>query len=84
MRDIVSNYEARKARESKEKEQKKKSYFSNFIVVLVVVLNFWFTDRLLDIYAITQTEPVALIAAWFGFTTGELWFLVKIKMKKIQ
>ena len=27
----------------------------------------------------TGTEPVALIAAWFTFTTGELWMLAGIK-----
>jgi hypothetical protein len=30
------------------------------------------------------SEPVALIGAWFSFTTVELWNLAKIKTKKID
>ena len=32
----------------------------------------------------TSFEPTALIAAWFAFTTGELWMLKDIKKKKID
>jgi hypothetical protein len=33
----------------------------------------------------TSVEPVALIAGWFAFTTGELWFvsgITKIRIKE--
>jgi len=30
------------------------------------------------------SEPAALIASWFAFTTGELWALAGIKRKEIH
>jgi len=32
----------------------------------------------------TGHEPTALIAAWFAFTTGELWLLAGIRKKKME
>lgn len=63
---------------------KSSSKFSNIVVILVVVLNIWFTDRVLDIYVITSSEPTILIGAWFAFTGGELWLLSGIKKAKIK
>lgn len=62
--------------------QKKKGLYSKFIVVIVIGLNVWFTDRLLDVYSVIGNEPVTLIAAWFAFTTGELLMLTFIKKSK--
>lgn len=56
--------------------------FSKFIVAIVIAANIWFADRILDIAAAGGTEPAATAAAWFAFTTGELWALSKIKCKK--
>jgi hypothetical protein len=81
---VVENYNRNKQIQEKKQEEKKKSLYSKFIVLLVILLNFWFTNRLLDIFLITMVEPVALIAAWFGFTTGELWLLASIRKKKHQ
>ena len=53
--------------------------FSKLIVVAVVVLNILFTAAVLAVYWHTGSEPAALIAAWFAFTTGELWMLSSIK-----
>ena len=61
-----------------------KNKFSNVVVILVVVLNIWFTNRVLDIYIVTGTEPIILIGAWFAFTGGELWLLSGIKKAKIK
>ena len=61
-----------------------KGKFSNVVVILVVVLNIWFTDRVLDIYIVTGTEPIILIGAWFAFTGGELWLVSGIKKAKIK
>jgi hypothetical protein len=47
--------------------------FSKLIVALVILLNAAFTVAVLFIFYRVGTEPTALIAAWFGFTTGELW-----------
>ena len=53
--------------------------FSKVIVAVVVVLNVIFTTAVLMVYWHTGSEPAALIAAWFSFTTGELWMLSCIK-----
>lgn len=63
---------------------KKKGVYSKVIVLLVIALNVWFTDRLLDVYEIVGTEPTVLITAWFAFTTGELLMLTFIKKKKVK
>lgn len=60
------------------------SKFSNIVVILVVVLNVWFTNKVLNIYMVTGTEPIVLIGAWFAFTGGELWLLSGIKKAKIK
>lgn len=62
----------------------RKGFFSKLIIVLVVLLNIAFTYRVLEIFAITGIEPIALIGAWFGFTMGELLTLASIKKKKIN
>ena len=58
--------------------------FSKFIVFLVVLLNTAFAATVLYIFRETGTEPTALIAAFFAFTTGELWLLSKIKREEKQ
>ena len=63
---------------------KSSSKFSNIVVILVIVLNIWFTNKVLNIYAITGSEPIVLIGAWFAFTGGELWLLSGIKKAKIK
>lgn len=62
--------------------QKKKGLYSKFIVLIVIVLNVWFTDRLLDVYSVIGNEPTILITSWFAFTTGELLMLTFIKKSK--
>jgi hypothetical protein len=59
--------------------------YSKFIVALVIILNVIFTAAVLYVFYYTSVEPVALIAGWFAFTTGELWFLsgiTKIRIKE--
>ena len=58
--------------------------FSKAIVSLVILLNAAFTVAVLYIFYRVGAEPTALIAAWFGFTTVELWALAGIKKKKIE
>ena len=58
--------------------------FSKVIVAAVVILNVIFTAAVLYVYQKTNSEPVTLIRCWFGFTTGELWMLSKIKRKEIN
>lgn len=67
-----------------KKKQKKKSRFSKFVVTLVILLNVVFTAAVLYTFLRIGNEPVTLIAAWFAFTTGELWMLAGIKKKKIK
>lgn len=63
---------------------KKKGVFSKTLVTFVVVMNIVFTGVVLWIFSKTAQEPVVLIGAWFGFTTGELWMVAKIKRDKIK
>ncbi len=58
--------------------------FSKAIVTLVVFLNAAFTVAVLFIFYRIGTEPTALIGAWFGFTTVELWALAGIKKREIE
>lgn len=55
---------------------------TKFIVLLIVLLNIIFTSVVLYIFFKVGNEPTALIVAWFAFTTGELWLLAQIKIKK--
>ena len=58
--------------------------FSKAIVSLVILLNAAFTVAVLFIFHRVGMEPTALIAAWFGFTTVELWALAGIKKKEME
>jgi hypothetical protein len=58
--------------------------FSKAIVSLVILLNAAFTVAVLYIFYKVSMEPTALIAAWFGFTTVELWALAGIKKREID
>ena len=58
--------------------------FSKFIVALVILLNAAFTVAALFVFYKVGTEPTTLIAAWFGFTTVELWALAGIKKREIE
>lgn len=58
--------------------------FSKWIVALVIALNVIFTIAVLFIFFRIGNEPTSLIAAFFAFTTGELWFLAGIKKREID
>ena len=58
--------------------------FSKWIVALIICLNLGFTVAILYIFMRIGSEPTALIAAWFAFTTGELWMLAGIKKEKLR
>ena len=58
--------------------------FSKAIVSLVILLNAAFTVAVLFIFFKIGMEPTALIGAWFGFTTIELWALAGIKKREIE
>ena len=60
----------------------KKTQFSKAIVTVVVLFNVGFTIAVLYVFLRTGSEPTALIAAWFAFTTAELWSLASITKKK--
>lgn len=67
---------------SKKKRGKQK--FSKVIVTLVITMNIAFTIAVLLAFIKVGSEPAALIAAWFAFTTGELWMLSSIKKTKVK
>lgn len=58
--------------------------FSKGVVLLIVWLNIIFTVAVLWLIMLDKPEPTALIAAWFGFTTGELWLTATIKKAKVR
>lgn len=58
--------------------------YSKLIVALVILLNTGFTGAVLYLFLRTGNEPTALIAAWFAFTTVELWALASIRKKKME
>lgn len=69
---------------TKGSDSLKKNDFSKLIVLAVVILNSVFTAACLYVFLRTGAEPKTLIGCWFGFTTGELWFLAGITKNKIK
>ena len=67
-----------------KKRIKTKARYSKKIVTLVIILNSVFAFLALYVFLQTSSEPTALIAAWFGFTTGELWIMKDIKKTEIK
>ena len=61
-----------------------KGKFSKTIISTVIILNILFTAAVLYVFLKTSVEPAALVVAWFGWTTGELWMLASIKKKKVE
>lgn len=68
----------------KKNKRDKKGGFSKLIISLVVVMNIIFIVAVLYVFLKTSSEPVALVGAWFAFTTGELWMLSSIKKEKVK
>jgi len=58
--------------------------YSKLIVALVILLNTGFAGAVLYAFLRVGSEPTALVAAWFAFTTGELWLLAGIKREKVR
>ena len=62
----------------------RRGVFSKAIIGLIIAANIIFTIAVLAIFVRVGSEPSALIAAWFAFTTCELVALAGIKKKKIE
>lgn len=58
--------------------------YSKKIVALVIILNTGFAGAIIYAFLRVGSEPTALIAAWFAFTTGELWLLSGITKTKVK
>jgi hypothetical protein len=58
--------------------------YSKWIVALVILLNALFTGAVLFVFLRVGSEPTTLVAAWFGFTTVELWTLAGITREKVR
>lgn len=63
---------------------RKSGEFSKSLVLVIIAANIIFTAAVLFVFLRTGSEPAALVAAWFAFTTGELWLLATIKKEKIK
>lgn len=66
------------------KIKKESGGFSKKVVILVILLNAFFTIGVFYAFLRVGSEPTSLIAAWFGFTTIELWSMSKIKREEIK
>lgn len=77
---------ARKSKRTKIKEDftNKLFRFSNLIVLLVIMLNIWFTVKVFAVFELVGSEPQTLIVSWFAFTVGELYMLKSIKNTKTK
>lgn len=64
--------------------RKRSNVFSKLVVILVIIMNIGFTLAVLCITREGHNVPDSLIAAWFSFSTGELWILSGIKKHKIK
>lgn len=53
-------------------------------MAVIIGANVLFTGAVLYIFYMTGSEPVALVGAFFGFTTGELWALASIRKTKAK
>jgi hypothetical protein len=53
-------------------------------VTFIIISNIIFAGSVLAVFWHTGAEPAALTAAWFAFTTGELWLLAGLKKKKMK
>jgi len=62
--------------------RKKDGRFSKKIVIFIILINIIFTLAVMYLFLKTGSEPVALVVAWFAFTTVELWSLASIKKNK--
>jgi hypothetical protein len=58
--------------------------YSKWIVALVILLNTGFAGAVLYAFLQVGSEPTALVGAWFGFTTVELWTLSGITREKVR
>lgn len=58
--------------------------FSKWVVALIIIMNATFCVAVLYINYRGFYVSDALIAAWFSFTTAELWGLAFIKGKEIK
>lgn len=61
-----------------------KKEFSKGVVIAIVALNIVFAAAVLFVFCRVGSEPTALVAAWFSFTTVELWALAGIKRSKLE
>lgn len=58
--------------------------FSKRIVTFIILSNVLFTGVVFYAFLKIGSEPMALIGAWFGFTTVELWSLAGIKKEEAK
>ncbi|PKM93901.1 MAG: hypothetical protein CVU84_13410 [Firmicutes bacterium HGW-Firmicutes-1] len=65
-------------------KKKREGLYSKLLLLFVIALNVWFTDRMLHLLSLGVAEPVALIGFWFSFTGSELWIMANIKKQKLM
>ena len=60
-------------------EKRPAGRYSKVIVAIVITLNALFAAAFLLAFVLVHAEPVGLIVAWFGFSTGELFLLAFLR-----
>ena len=61
-----------------------RNIYSKLVVPLVIGLNYWFANEIIEVFKLVGSEPMTLIGCWFAFTTGELWMLSGITKTKTK
>lgn len=61
-----------------------KKKYSKRLIAFIVFANIVFAAAVFAVFWHTGNEPTALVAAWFSFTTVELWSLAGIKKKEVE
>ena len=61
-----------------------KKKYSKKLIAFIVFANVVFATAVFAVFWHTGNEPTALVAAWFGFTTVELWNLATIKKTEVH
>ena len=84
MKNDIEKLEKELEKLKKKEVEKPKKEYSKIIVSAIIVVNIIFTIGIMMLFLKKGSEPVALISAWFSFTTVELWNLAKIKRHKID
>ena len=82
MKNDIEKLEKELEKLKKKEVEKPKKEYSKIIVSAIIIVNIIFTIGIMMLFLKKGSEPVALISAWFSFTTVELWNLARLNRHK--